>query len=148
MRGNCVIILGAPRVVALGFIHFLSSGDRRLRGLSIAYLLAFAISSTAVAEPSNGPASTVAQSSEEAESTGPQEGDESDRLRYKDPVITIDPSTAARSDQWAIDGFYRIQVIPEFTFGPTLQVVIDPARNDDEDVLYVGGIHMCPCRKR
>jgi porin len=51
-----------------------------------------------------------------------------------------EPATGGLDDQWAIDGFYRIQVTPEFTFGPTLQVVIDPARNPDEDVLFVGGI--------
>jgi porin len=51
-----------------------------------------------------------------------------------------EPGNGAVDDQWAIDGFYRVQVTPEFTFGPTLQIVIDPARNDDEDVLYVGGI--------
>jgi carbohydrate-selective porin OprB len=51
-----------------------------------------------------------------------------------------EPATGGLDDQWAVDGFYRIQVTPEFTIGPTLQVVIDPARNPDEDVLFVGGI--------
>ena len=43
-------------------------------------------------------------------------------------------------NQGAIDAFYRFQVTPEFTIGPTFQAVIDPVRNDDEDVLFVGGI--------
>jgi porin len=51
-----------------------------------------------------------------------------------------EPATGGLDDQWAVDAFYRVQVTPELTFGPTLQVVIDPARNPDEDVLFVGGI--------
>lgn len=43
-------------------------------------------------------------------------------------------------NQGAIDAFYRIQVTPEFTIGPTFQAVINPVRNDDDDVLYIGGI--------
>ena len=51
-----------------------------------------------------------------------------------------EPATGSLDDQWAIDGFYRIQVTPEFTFGPTFQVVFDPPRNPDDDVLFVVGI--------
>ena len=51
-----------------------------------------------------------------------------------------EPATGGLDDQWAADAFYRIQVTPEFTIGPTLQAVIDPVRNDDEDVIFVGGI--------
>lgn len=51
-----------------------------------------------------------------------------------------EPAAGSLDDQWAIDAFYRIQVTPEFTFGPTVQVVFDPPRNPDDDVLFVGGI--------
>ena len=97
MRGNCVVVLNVALLIAVDFIHFLGSADRRLRGLAIVFLLAFSLTSTAEAEPSEEPASTVAQSSEESESTEPQELDQSDRLRFKDPVITIDPSADAQA---------------------------------------------------
>ena len=44
------------------------------------------------------------------------------------------------NDQKAFDMFYRVQVTPRIAVSPTLQVIIDPARNPDEDNLFVAGI--------
>ena len=43
-------------------------------------------------------------------------------------------------DQGAVDAFYRVQVTPEIALTPTVQMVIDPVRNPDEDVVWVLGI--------
>jgi porin len=99
MRGNCVVILNVALLVAVEFIHFLGSGSRGLRGLAIAVLLAFSLNSTAGAESSEEPAEADTQVSQESESTDPNDSEESDRLRYKDPVITIDSSAASQADR-------------------------------------------------
>jgi porin len=50
------------------------------------------------------------------------------------------PSDGSLDDQGAIDAFYRVQVTPEIALTPTVQMVIDPPRNPDEDVVWVLGI--------
>jgi porin len=51
-----------------------------------------------------------------------------------------DPANRALDDQSEIDAYYRVQVTPEIQISPTFQVIIDPARNPDEDTIYVMGI--------
>jgi len=50
------------------------------------------------------------------------------------------PSNGDLDDQGAVDAFYRVQVTPEIALTPTVQMVIDPVRNPDEDVVWVLGI--------
>ena len=50
------------------------------------------------------------------------------------------PSNGALDDQGALDMFYRIQLSPRFAVTPTLQLIIDPVRNPDEDTVLVLGI--------
>jgi len=50
------------------------------------------------------------------------------------------PSNGSLDDQGAIDAFYRVQVTPEIALTPTLQIVIDPVRNPDQDAVWVLGI--------
>jgi porin len=50
------------------------------------------------------------------------------------------PSNGALDDQGALDAFYRVQLSPRFAVTPTLQLIIDPVRNPDEDVVVVLGI--------
>jgi porin len=42
-------------------------------------------------------------------------------------------------DQGTLDVFYRINITPQIAVTPTLQLIIDPVRND-EDQAYVWGI--------
>ena len=35
--------------------------------------------------------------------------------------------------------FYRVQVTPQISVSPTLQLIIDPVRNPDEDEIWVLG---------
>jgi porin len=51
-----------------------------------------------------------------------------------------DPANHELDDQSEIDAYYRMQMTPEIQFGPTFQVIFDPARNPDEDTVYVWGI--------
>jgi porin len=51
-----------------------------------------------------------------------------------------DPADHELDDQSTIDAYYRVQVTPEIQFGPTFQFIFDPARNPDEDTVYVWGI--------
>jgi porin len=51
-----------------------------------------------------------------------------------------DPADRALDEQGEIDSYYRVQVTPEIQVGSTLQVIIDPVRNPDEDTIYVWGI--------
>lgn len=50
------------------------------------------------------------------------------------------PADSSLDDQEMIDSYYRIQLTPEMQLSPTFQVIIDPVRNDSEDVVYVWGI--------
>jgi carbohydrate-selective porin OprB len=45
-----------------------------------------------------------------------------------------------RDDQGAIDVYYRVQVTPQIAMSPTVQMVIDPVRNQSEDVVWVFGL--------
>jgi carbohydrate-selective porin OprB len=49
------------------------------------------------------------------------------------------PSNRSLDDQGAVDIFYRIQATPQIALTPTLQMVIDPVRNQSEDVIWVLG---------
>ena len=51
-----------------------------------------------------------------------------------------DPSNKAFDNQGAVDAFYRIQLTEEIAISPTLQFIIDPVRNPDEDEIFVLGI--------
>ena len=51
-----------------------------------------------------------------------------------------DPADRTLDDQGMIDAYYRVQVTPEIQIGPTFQVIFDPVRNPDEDMIYIGGI--------
>jgi porin len=51
-----------------------------------------------------------------------------------------DPADHELDDQSTIDAYYRVQVTPEIQVGPTFQFIFDPARNPDEDTVYVWGI--------
>jgi porin len=50
------------------------------------------------------------------------------------------PTNKALDDQGQVDMYYRIQVTPEIAVSPTLQFVIDPVRNPDEDEIFILGI--------
>jgi porin len=49
------------------------------------------------------------------------------------------PTNGSLDDQGAIDAFYRVQVTPEIALTPTVQMIIDPVRNQDEDVVWILG---------
>jgi porin len=51
-----------------------------------------------------------------------------------------DPADRALDDQSTIDAYYRVQLTPEISAGPTLEVIFDPVRNPDEDTVCVWGI--------
>ena len=51
-----------------------------------------------------------------------------------------DPADRSLDDQSEIDAYYRVQVTPEISAGPTIQVIFDPVRNPDEDSVFVWGI--------
>ena len=51
-----------------------------------------------------------------------------------------EPASSGLDDQKAIDMFYRVQVTPQVAISPTLQVVIDPVRNPNEDEIFTMGI--------
>jgi porin len=50
------------------------------------------------------------------------------------------PSDGRLDDQGALDVFYRVQVTPELSVTPMLQLIIDPVRNPDEDHVFVLGL--------
>jgi porin len=50
------------------------------------------------------------------------------------------PTNGSLDDQGAVDVYYRVQVTPQIAMSPTLQMVIDPVRNQDEDVVWVLGL--------
>jgi porin len=50
------------------------------------------------------------------------------------------PTNGSLDDQGAIDAFYRVQVTPQIALTPTVQMIIDPVRNQDEDVVWVLGL--------
>ena len=50
------------------------------------------------------------------------------------------PADGSLDDQMALDMFYRVQVTPRFAVSPTLQLIIDPVRNPDEDTVVVLGV--------
>jgi porin len=49
------------------------------------------------------------------------------------------PTNGSLDDQGAIDAYYRVQVTPEIALTPTIQMIIDPVRNQDEDVVWILG---------
>ena len=51
-----------------------------------------------------------------------------------------DPADRALDDQSTIDAYYRVQLTPEISAGPTLEVIFDPVRNPDEDTVCAWGI--------
>ena len=50
------------------------------------------------------------------------------------------PADGSLDDQGAIDAFYRVQVTPQIALTPTMQMIIEPVRNPNEDVVWVLGI--------
>jgi porin len=50
------------------------------------------------------------------------------------------PSNGALDDQGTLDAFYRIQITEEISVTPIVQLIVDPARNPDEDQVVVLGI--------
>jgi porin len=51
-----------------------------------------------------------------------------------------DPADRSLDDQGVINAYYRVQLTPEIQIGPTLEVVFDPVRNQDEDTVTVWGL--------
>ena len=43
-------------------------------------------------------------------------------------------------DQYALEAYYRLQVSRELSITPSVQLLIDPALNPDEDILWVYGL--------
>jgi porin len=43
-------------------------------------------------------------------------------------------------DQYALEAYYRLQVSRELSITPSVQLLIDPALNPDEDSLWVYGL--------
>jgi carbohydrate-selective porin OprB len=65
-------------------------------------------------------------------------GQENDRIGVG--LTWSDPSDSSLDDQGAIDAYYRIQLTEEIAISPTLQFIIDPVRNPNEDEIFVLGI--------
>ena len=51
-----------------------------------------------------------------------------------------DPSDSSLDNQGTLDAYCRIQLTEEIAISPTLQFIIDPVRNPDEDEIFVLGI--------
>lgn len=51
-----------------------------------------------------------------------------------------DPADPGFGNQTALDVYYRVQVTPELSVSPMLQVIFDPVRNPSEDEVFVFGI--------
>jgi porin len=49
------------------------------------------------------------------------------------------PADRTLDDQGTIDAYYRVQLTPEIEVGVTLEVIFDPVRNPDEDMVFVWG---------
>ncbi len=64
-------------------------------------------------------------------------GQEKDRIGIG--YTWSDPADPALDDQNIINGYYRVQLTPEIEVGPTLEVIFDPVRNQDDDTVFVGG---------
>ena len=47
-----------------------------------------------------------------------------------------------RDDQWALEIFYRWQVLREIAVTPSVQLLIDPALNPDESAIWVLGLRL------
>ncbi len=65
-------------------------------------------------------------------------GQENDRIGVG--YTWSDPADKTLDNQSTIDAYYRVHVTPEIAMSPTLQVIFDPVRNPDEDVVSVLGI--------
>ena len=65
-------------------------------------------------------------------------GQKNDRVGVS--LTWSDPSNKALDNQGALDTYYRIQLTEEIAISPTLQFIIDPVRNPDEDQIFVLGI--------
>jgi porin len=50
-----------------------------------------------------------------------------------------DPADRSLDDQGVIDAYYRVQLTPEIQIGPTLEIIFDPVRNQDENTVTVLG---------
>jgi porin len=50
-----------------------------------------------------------------------------------------DPVDNSLDNQGVIDAYYRVQLTPEIQIGPTLEVIFDPVRNQDENTVTVWG---------
>ena len=50
-----------------------------------------------------------------------------------------DPVDNTLDEEGVIDAYYRVQLTPEIQIGPTLEIIIDPVRNQDENTVYVWG---------
>jgi porin len=50
------------------------------------------------------------------------------------------PADGSLDDQGAIDAFYRVQVTPQIALTPTVQMIIEPVRNSNKDVVWVLGL--------
>ena len=50
------------------------------------------------------------------------------------------PSADGLDDQFAGEVFYRFQVLPNLALTPSVQLILDPARNPDKDAIAVFGI--------
>ncbi len=52
------------------------------------------------------------------------------------------PASTALNDQGSLELYYRVQVTPVLAISPMLQVIINPARNQDADQIFIGGIRV------
>ncbi|MGB5717339.1 MAG: carbohydrate porin [Gammaproteobacteria bacterium] len=43
-------------------------------------------------------------------------------------------------DQYTLEAYYRVQLSKELAITPSVQLLIDPALNPDEDRIWVGGV--------
>ena len=50
-----------------------------------------------------------------------------------------DPADRKLDDQSVIDAYYRVQLTPEIQIGPTLEIIFDPVRNQEENTVTVLG---------
>jgi porin len=53
-----------------------------------------------------------------------------------------EPSDQALRDQYVFEAFYRLQVTPTVQFTPDIQLIFDPSRNPNEDVVAVLGARL------
>jgi len=45
-------------------------------------------------------------------------------------------------DQYALEAYYRVQVSKELAITPSVQLLINPALNPDEESIWVGGVRV------